>query len=353
MQIVHEGAFYVWTPEAINTLLGDEDGAWACNLLHVTPSGTFEEGLSTLQLLADPDDQDRWIHIRRALFMARELRPRPQLDDKIVASWNGLAIAALAEAGMLFGQSAWIAAAESAAELLVDVHLGHHGANQLNRTSRNGVAGSNWGVLDDYANVAEGLLALYQVTANERWFDLASNLLDLATKNFADGSNGYFYTDAAAPGLVQRPKSIFDNAEPSGWFALAKVLITHSALTGSTEYRALAESALAPVRKMADTSPMSIGWGLVAAQSLLCGPEQAVIIGTDTDERRDQFVREAWKSSKPGSVIVFGGPNAKTSVPLLWDRPMLGDGPTAYLCREFICEQPTNDQTAFQEQLNT
>jgi uncharacterized protein YyaL (SSP411 family) len=348
-----EGAFYVWTPETVTNLLGDANGAWACSLLKVTPSGTFENGFSTLQLLVDPDDDSRWAEIRHTLFAARELRSRPQLDDKIVASWNGLAIAALSEAGVIFDQSSWVAAAESAAELLANVHLGHHGANRLTRTSRNGVAGSNWGVLDDYANVAEGFLALYQVTANERWFDFAGHLLEAVTKNFSDGSNGYFYTDAAAPGLVQRPKNIYDNAEPSGWFALAKALITHSALTGSTEYRALAESALVPVRKMAGTSPMSIGWGLVATQSLLCGPEQAVIIGTDTDERRNQFVWEAWKSSKPGSVIVFGGPNAKTSVPLLWDRPMLGDGPTAYLCREFICEQPTNDQTAFQEQLNT
>jgi uncharacterized protein YyaL (SSP411 family) len=348
-----EGAFYVWTPKAIHEALGDEDGALACALLNVTASGTFEDGFSTLQLLTDPNDPSHWVQIKQALFTSRELRRRPHLDDKVVASWNGLAIASLSEAGMIFSQPTWIEAAESAAELLVMVHLGHHGTDRLNRTSRNGTAGSNWGVLDDYANVAEGLLALYQVTGNQRWFDLASKLLAVATKNFTDGSQGFFYTDAQAPALVQRPKNIYDNAEPSGWFALAKALITHSSLTGDSEFRNLAEAALSRVGEMASTSPIGVGWGLVAVQSLLSGPLQVAIVGSDNDERRDQFVNAAWQSSKPGAVIVFGQQNSDTSVTLLKERPMIEDGPTVYLCREFVCEQPTNDLEVFLERLNT
>jgi uncharacterized protein YyaL (SSP411 family) len=333
-------------------LLGVEDGVWTCDLLNVTSSGTFEHGFSTLQLLSDPDDLSRWMRIRRLLFIDRELRPRPQVDDKIVASWNGLAIAALAEAGMIFGQQYWVAAAEAAAELLVNVHMGHHVDNRINRTSRNGTVGSNWGVLDDYANVAEGFLALYQVTGRQHWFDLASNVLQVAIENFVDESNGFFYTDALAPGLVQRPKNNHDNAEPSGVFALAKALITHSALTGDSEYRKCAESALATVSEMAGTSPTSVGWGLVASQALLCGPVQIAIIGPDS-QQRDQFVSAAWHSSKPGTVIAVGKPNEETSVNLLNDRPMIGGGPTIYLCREFVCELPTNDLAIFRGQLDT
>jgi uncharacterized protein YyaL (SSP411 family) len=347
-----EGAFYVWNPESIYELLGVEDGVWTCDLLNVTSSGTFEHGFSTLQLLSDPDDLSRWMRIRRLLFIDRELRPRPQVDDKIVASWNGLAIAALAEAGMIFGQQYWVAAAEAAAELLVNVHMGHHVDNRINRTSRNGTVGSNWGVLDDYANVAEGFLALYQVTGRQHWFDLASNVLQVAIENFVDESNGFFYTDALAPGLVQRPKNNHDNAEPSGVFALAKALITHSALTGDSEYRKCAESALATVSEMAGTSPTSVGWGLVASQALLCGPVQIAIIGPDS-QQRDQFVSAAWHSSKPGTVIAVGKPNEETSVNLLNDRPMIGGGPTIYLCREFVCELPTNDLAIFRGQLDT
>jgi uncharacterized protein YyaL (SSP411 family) len=344
-----EGAFYVWNPESIYELLGGEDGEWACDLLNVTTSGTFEHGLSTLQLLSAPDELSRWMRIRRLLFIGRESRPRPQVDDKIVASWNGLAIAALAEAGMIFSQPRWVAAAEAAAELLVNVHMGHHGDNRINRTSRNGTVGSNWGVLDDYANVAEGFLALYQATGRQRWFDLASNVLQVASENFSDESNGFFYTDASAPGLVQRPKNIHDNAEPSGVFAIAKALITHSALTGDSEYRKRGESALTTVSEMAGTSPMGAGWGLVASQALLCGPVQIAIIGSDS-QQRDQFVSAAWHSSKPGTVIAVGKPNEDTTVKLLRDRPMIGDGPTIYLCREFVCELPTNDLAIFRSQ---
>ncbi len=347
-----EGAFYRWSPESIYELLGAEDGEWTCALLKVTPSGTFEDGFSTLQLLSDPDELSRWMRIRSLLFIGRESRPRPQVDDKIVASWNGLAIAAFAEAGMIFSQPDWIAAAEAAAELLVKVHMGHHGENRINRTSRNGVVGSNWGVLDDYANVAEGFLALYQVTGRRRWFDQASNLLAVASENFGDQSNGFFYTDALAPGLVQRPKNIYDNAEPSGLFALAKAMTTHSALTGDSKYRKRAESTLTIVGEMVGTSPMGIGWGLVAAQTLLCGPVQIAIIGSDSAQRQ-QFVRAAWRSSKPGTVITFGKPNEDTTVNLLNDRPMIGDGPTIYLCRDFVCELPTNDLAIFLEQLGT
>ncbi len=345
-----EGAFYRWSPETIYELLGAEDGKWTCDLLNVTPSGTFEHGFSTLQLLSDPDELSRWMHIRRLLFIGRESRPRPQVDDKIVASWNGLAIAALAEAGIIFSQPHWIAAAEAAAELLVKVHMGHHGDNRINRTSRNGRVGSNWGVLDDYANVAEGFLALYQVTGRQHWFDLAGNLLAVASENFSDESNGFFYTDALAPRLVQRPKNIYDNAEPSGVFALAKALITHSALTGDSEYRKRAESVLTIVGGMAGTSPMGAGWGLVASQALLCGPVQIAIIGSDS-QQRDQLVSVAWLSSKPGTVIAVGKPNENTTVKLLNERPMIGNGPTIYLCRGFVCELPTNDLAIFREQL--
>ncbi|OIQ72243.1 hypothetical protein GALL_461290 [mine drainage metagenome] len=331
--------------------MGDVDGAWACQILRVTETGTFERGFSTLQLLADADDQDRFDRIRRTLFAARSQRPQPKLDDKIVAAWNGLAIAALAEAGILFEKPTWIAAAESAAELLTRLHLGNHGANRLNRTSRQGVVGSNWGVLDDYADVAEGFLALYQVTGKLKWLDETGKLLDTAVTNFSNDSNGFFYTDAGAPNLVQRPTIVYDNAEPSGWFALSKALLAYSAITGKSEYRGIAEGALTPVTELASTSPTGVGWGLVAAQMLIDGPVQIAIVGAD-DEKRTNFVRAAWRSPKPGTVIAFCEFPLDSSPELLRDRPMIDMKPTVYLCRGFVCEQPTNDLEKFQELLD-
>lgn len=346
-----EGAFYRWDAPALYEILGDVDGAWACQILRVTETGTFERGFSTLQLLADADDQDRFDRIRRTLFAARSQRPQPKLDDKIVAAWNGLAIAALAEAGMLFEQPTWIAAAESAGGLLARLHLGNHGANRLNRTSRQGAVGANWGVLDDYANVAEGFLALYQITGKLKWLDETGKLLDTAVTNFSNDSNGFFYTDAGAPNLVQRPTIIYDNAEPSGWFALSKALLAYSAITGKSEYRGIAEGALTPVTELASTSPTGVGWGLVAAQMLIDGPVQIAIVGAD-DERRSNLVRAAWRSPKPGAVIAFCEYPLDSSPELFRDRPMIDMKPTVYICRGFVCEQPTNDLKKFQELLD-
>lgn len=234
----------------------------------------------------------------------------------------------------------------------MNVHLDHHGADRLNRTSRNGVVGSNWGVLDDYGSVAEGFLALYQVTGRERWFERAGKLLDIVVEHFSDGSGGFFYTDGDAPQLVQRPKTIHDNAEPSGWFATAKAMITYAALAGSSAHRAIAEAALAPVTEMAATSLTSVGWGLVAAQALLSGPVQIAVIGSD-DEQRDHFAKAAWQSAKPGTVIALGEAGIESLVELLKARPTIADRTTAYICRGFVCDQPTNDVEKFREQLDS
>ena len=265
-----EGAFYAWSPSQLADVLGDDDGAWAAALLHVTADGTFEDGLSTLQLRQDPDDHERWSALRSRLLDAREERPRPGRDDKVVASWNGLAIAAMAEAGALLGEPEWVEAALAAADLLVAVHLGAHGDDRLCRTSRDGRAGSNEAVLDDYGSVAEGFQALFQVTGDDEWLVLAGILLDIAIQHFADGEGGFYDTADDAPALIQRPRDPSDNAEPSGWFAVANACITQAALTGVTEYRDVAERALDIATALAPRAPRAAGWGLVAATA--CWP---------------------------------------------------------------------------------
>ncbi|MCH9851245.1 MAG: thioredoxin domain-containing protein, partial [Actinomycetia bacterium] len=156
-----EGKFYAWTPRQLVDCLGETDGAWAAQVLSVTDTGTFEHGTSTLQLLDDPDDLARWESVRERLWRGRENRVHPGRDDKIVAAWNGMAIAALAEAGQLLDEPSWVEAATGAGDLLIAVHLGAAGDDRLCRTSRAGRPGSNLGVLSDYAGVAEGLLVLH------------------------------------------------------------------------------------------------------------------------------------------------------------------------------------------------
>ena len=335
-----EGKFYAWTPEQLVEILGVDDGAWAADLFSVTEVGTFEHGTSTLQLLRDPDDWARWASVRARLFDAREQRIHPGRDDKVVASWNGMAIAALAEAGQLLNEPEWIDAAVAAGDLLISVHLGAQDDDRLCRTSKDGVAGNNLGVLDDYGSVAEGLLALAQVTGEVAWLQFAGMMLDIALQHFADGSGGFFDTADDAPELVRRPKDPADNAEPSGWFAVANALVTYSALTGSTEHRVAAERALGIVTTLADRAPRAVGWGLVAATALVAGPLEVAVVTGSNDT--DPLVSTAFASNSPGTVVAWGQPDSDDH-PLLRDRPLIDGQPTAYVCRGFVCDAPVSD----------
>jgi hypothetical protein len=334
-----EGAFYAWSPAQLTEVLGVEDGAWTAALLAVTTEGTFEDGLSTLQLRHDPDDADRWQVLRSRLLASRETRPRPGRDDKVVASWNGLAIAAMAEAGALLGEPAWIDAALAAADLLVAVHLGAHGDDRLCRTSRDGRPGANEGVLDDYGSVAEGFQALFTVTGDDEWLVLAGILLDIAVQHFADGEGGFFDTADDAPALIQRPRDPSDNAEPSGWFAVANACVTQAALTGLTEYRDVAERALGIATALAPRAPRAAGWGLAAATALLAGPLEVAVVARADDPSAAEWHRVALMGTSPGLVVAIGADEA-SEVPLLRDRPAIDGRPTAYVCRGFVCDAP-------------
>ncbi len=232
-----EGACYVWTRRQLVDVLGPEEGAWVAELCGVTPGGTFERGASVLQLRGDPADPQRWAAARAALLAARRLREQPARDDKVVAAWNGLAIAALAEAGALLAEPEWIAAAEGCAELLVASHW-DPASGRLSRISLGGrVSEDATGVLEDYADLAEGLLALFQVTGDTRWFTTARQLLDVVLERFTDGAGGFFDTASDAPRLVRRPRDPSDGVTPSGASAAAHALLTLGALTGDSGLR--------------------------------------------------------------------------------------------------------------------
>ncbi|MDP2013136.1 MAG: thioredoxin domain-containing protein [Actinomycetota bacterium] len=346
-----EGRFYVWKPVELNAVLGQDDAAWVAQLLHVTTSGNFEHDSSTLQLLSDPDDSERWQRLREQLRAHRDKRERPGRDDKVVASWNGLAIAALAEAGALLEESSWVEAAYSAADLLLAVHLGAHGDDRLSRTSRDGIAGENYGVLDDYGGVAEGFLALYQVSGDDTWLTLAGMLLDVAIQHFRDDQGGFFDTSDDAAALVNRPRDPADGAEPSGWFSVANACVTYAAITGVAQYREIAELALAIVSDLAPRAPRACGWGLAAVSALLDGPVEIAIIGDPQDPRTRGLRRIALAATAPGAVIALGEEGSQT--PLLRDRTLIDGRPAAYVCRGFTCDLPTTEIGVLASQVGT
>ena len=341
-----EGLTYVWTREQLVDVLGPDDGAWAAETFGVTEEGTFERGTSTLRLPRDPDDPARWMRVTSALLEARNERPQPARDDKVIAAWNGLTITALAEAGVALQRPDWVEAAVAAGEFVLDAHVADDG---LRRSSRDGVVGEAAGVLEDYGCFAEGLLALHQATGEPRWLVEATTLIDTAVRRFGveDTPGAYHDTAVDAEELVHRPSDPTDNASPSGASALASALLTASALAGPERagtYRAACEEALARAGVLVEQVPRFAGHWLSVAEALLSGPVQVAVVGTDA-EQRARFVEQAAQHVHGGGVVLGGAPEAE-GVPLLTDRPLVDGQPAAYVCRGYVCDRPVTTPEA-------
>ena len=345
-----EGKFYVWRPAELTAVLGPEDGEFAAQVFGVTAAGTFEHGASVLQRRTDPADQDRFDRVRRALLAARDTRVRPGRDDKVVAAWNGLAISALAEAGLLLDRPDFTAAAVQAATLLAEVHLA---GRKLIRTSRDGAAGDTAGVLEDYACVAEAFLVLSGVTGQARWATLAGGLLEVALAAFADGQGGFYDTAADGEALIFRPAEAADNATPSGTFAVAGALLGYAALTGSARHREAAGAALGVLPAIAARYPRAAGMGLAVAEAWLAGPAEIAVVGPYAAERTRALHQTALRAAPPGTVLALGDGAAgdDAGVPLLAGRGLVDGAPAAYVCRQFTCLAPVTTPEQLAETL--
>ncbi|MBW5421329.1 DUF255 domain-containing protein, partial [Streptomyces sp. BG9H] len=329
-----EGAYYVWTPAQLREVLGEADAELAMACYGVTEEGTFEKGASVLQLPAAEGplaDAARLASVRGRLLAARAERPSPGRDDKVVAAWNGLAIAALAEVGAYFDRPDLIAAAVGAGDLLVRLHMDARA--RLARTSKDGRVGANAGVLEDYADVAEGFLALASVTGEGVWLEFAGFLLDHVLAHFVDEESGALYDTAAdAERLIRRPQDPTDNAAPSGWTAAAGALLSYAAHTGAEPHRSAAERALGIVKALGPRVPRFIGHGLAVAEAALSGPLEVAVVG----EVLGDLHRTALLGSAPGAVVAAGPPGSD-ELPLLAGRGLVDGLPAAYVCRAFVC----------------
>ncbi|WP_328769022.1 thioredoxin domain-containing protein [Streptomyces sp. NBC_00286] len=346
-----EGAYYVWTPRQLADVLGAEDAELAAQYFGVTEEGTFEEGDSVLQLPQQDGvfDAERIESIKQRLIHARAQRPAPGRDDKVVAAWNGLAIAALAETGAYFDRPDLVEAALGAADLLVRLHLDERA--RLARTSKDGQVGANAGVLEDYADVAEGFLALASVTGEGVWLEFAGFLLDHVLTRFVDEESGALYDTAAdAEQLIRRPQDPTDSATPSGWSAAAGALLSYAAQTGAEPHRTAAERALGVVKALGPRAPRFIGWGLATAEALLDGPREVAVVGPADSPATKDLHRTALLATAPGAVVAAGTPGSD-ELPLLADRPLVEGEPAAYVCRHFTCDAPVTDVGSLREKL--
>ncbi|AHH21326.1 hypothetical protein NONO_c65560 [Nocardia nova SH22a] len=352
-----EGATYVWTPQQLADVLGEEDGRWAAKVFGVTPEGTFEHGASVLTRYTDPGtgpdddpaDAVRFDEIRRRLRAARDRRPQPERDDKVVTAWNGMAVTALVEAGTAHDRPDWVDAAARCARFLLDRHVID---GRLVRASLGGVAGSAPGVLEDYAWLATGLLSLHQATGEHFWLDHAQDLIDTATRLFEDPANpgSWFDTAADAETLIARPRDPIDGATPAGASSFAETLTIAAALSDpdrAARYRALAEATANAGALVLARAPRSGGQWLGVAEAMLAGPIQ-IAISVPGGDGGDELLRTARRFAPGGAVIVTG---QQDSTPLLADRPPVSGAPAAYICRGVVCDLPVTEPGSVRDAL--
>jgi len=343
-----EGSTYVWTPSQLTDVLGHDDGRWAAEVFAVTQAGTFEHGTSVLQLPADPDDPKRAERIGAALLAARLTRVQPGRDDKVVTSWNGLAITALAEASVALGQPELAEAAQRCATKLLDLHVVD---GRLRRASLGGVVGDSAGILEDHAMLATGLLALYQLSADEVWLAAVTDLLDIAVQHFADQQQPGRWFDTAddAEQLVLRPADPLDGATPSGASSITEALLTAAHLVDgerAERYLRAASDALGRSSVLLARAPRSAGHWLAVAEAAVRGPLQ---IAVACDPSGSSLLADA-RQLAPGGAIVVGG--AVDSSALLAGRDRVAGLDAAYVCRGRTCDLPVTDVSALANALD-
>ena len=346
-----EGSTYVWTPAQLRDVLGEDDGAWAARVFGVTEQGTFEHGTSVLQLPAAydplPAEAARFDRVRAALMEVRRGRPQPGRDDKVVTAWNGLAITALAEASVALEDPRLLDAAVRCAERIVGLHLVD---GRLRRASLGCQVGESAAILEDYAMLATGLLAVYQLTAEQRWLDRAATLIDVALRHFADPDRPGRWFDTAddAEALMVRPADPLDGATPSGASSIVEALLTAAHLVDAgraSRYSEAAAEALLAHSPLLARAPRSAGHWLAVAEAAVRGPLQVAVSvdGPDSD------LLTVARRIVPGGTVVVGG--AIDSMPLLEGRGRIGGADAAYICRGRVCDLPVTGAAELAEAL--
>jgi uncharacterized protein YyaL (SSP411 family) len=335
----HEGAFYVWTPDQFEALLGPGLAAEAAAWYGVTPEGNFE-GATILHrpvradLLRPPPIEEA----RRRLFDARETRPRPGLDDKVLTEWNALFLAALAEAGGATGEASWLAAAQANAEFLV-AHLRRDDGRWLRSWQADGGA-RHLALAADHAALVHAFVALAQATGQARWIDEALTTADALLDRFWDPQQGGLSTTGDdGEQLVVRQKDLIDSATPSANSLAALAFLRLSALTGEPRYANHADQILRLVGPLTARSPGAFAMALQAIDLRRTGIAEIAVVGD-----RPDLVRAVLARYLPNAVVAWGEPFASP----LWEGRQPG---FAYVCRDYACQAPADTTEVLLAQL--
>ena len=352
----HEGRFYVWDASELSSLLG-EDASLVKAYWGVTPEGNFEgrnvlyvphdpEAVARAQGVTEPELRTAVERATRILYGAREERMRPARDEKILASWNGLMLRAIAESARAFGDDGLRTLALRNGDFLF-TSLVHDG--RVLRSYKNGEARIS-GFLEDYAAIALGAIALYELTFERRWLDRARALAESVVELFWDEeAQAFFDTAKDAESLVTRPRDVTDNAIPSGSSLAAELLLVLGDLFDEPGYGARARYLLETIAEPMARYPTAFGHALGAADLAVRGAVEVAIAGNPAEAAFGSLAGVVANRYVPSLVLAGGRGKGAKGIALLAGRD--GEVPTAYLCRAYACDTPTTDPEALAAQL--
>lgn len=351
-----EGKFFVWSIEEMEEALATiEDDVPDADLIAtayfgMTLDGNFE-GKNILYLPNEPEAvaqdlnmslealEEAVTAIKDRLYATRTSRVHPGLDDKILTAWNGMMLASLAEAARVLAREDYLIAAERAGDFLLEAMVDERG--RLYRTHKDGRSKLN-GYLEDYANVIDAFLELYQSTFMEKWFDHARKFADIVLEHFATNDGGFFDTSDDHEELITRPRNLQDNATPSGNAMMAIQLLRLSAYTGDERYDEAGRGLLRLLTDAMGQYPQAFGESLNATDILVNGIAEVAVIGNPTKPETKDILATLRQPYRPNVITALSRQDQEEHalIPLLSYRKMRGDQPTVYVCRNFACQMP-------------
>jgi len=352
-----EGRFFVWTPEQVRQVLGnDDDAALACRIWNISTAGNFEDGATVLalaaplEILAAESGEDvgplldRVDVLRARLVNARALRIHPGRDDKVLTSWNALVVRAFAEAGAALDRADYLEVARRCADfLLKELTIG----GVLLRTWREGEAKIG-GFLEDVANLGDALLTLYEASGEPSYFERAMYFASDIIDRFHEPGEGYYDTAHNTERLLVRPRSLDDNPIPAGQSVAAHLFLRLHLFTGDAAWHDRAVEILSPLAPAVARVPLALANAAAALDLSLFGGREIAVVGGADEVATRELVAVVWRRYDPYCVLAWGDADG---VPLLAGREAVGGRPTAYVCKDFACQQPVQGAAALRAQL--
>ncbi len=355
-----EGKFFLWSHSEIQEILREEADLFRryygvteegnferSNILHISLSQELAAERMGLSPRAWADRLDRSI---RRLFLAREKRTPCNRDEKIIASWNGLMLAAFAEAGRVLDREDYRQTAVRNAQFLLQELRSPD--RRLYRIWKDGSGPRGKAYLEDYVYLAAGILELYRTTFLSDWFVEARYLMETAVRHFSSASGMFYDTADDHETPLLRPISLQDNALPSGNAVAAAVFQQLAAYSKEVRYREQAERMLGQMQDLVRMYPNSFGAWLTALELYGGDIEEIAIVGIPEDPNTQALLRVAQDGFHPGRIIACKRPGENPPIPLLHRQEMVGGKATAFVCRQCNCLYPTTEPEELKRQLS-